>query len=113
MVATADFRAGAMGAAAEQGFLAATDLADHLVREGWPFRRAHEAVGALVRACTERGVGLRDASPDDMVAAGLGEISAPDLTALASVEGKDVPGGTARARVTEQIDDISRRVEAW
>ncbi len=113
MVATADFRAGAMGAAAEEGFLAATDLADHLVREGWPFRRAHEAVGALVRACTERGVGLRDASPDDMVAAGLGEISAPDLTALASVEGKDVPGGTARARVTEQIDDISRRVEAW
>ena len=48
MVATADFRADAMTAAAGEGFLAATDLADHLVRLGWPFRRAHEAVGALV-----------------------------------------------------------------
>ena len=37
------------------GFLAATDLADHLVRLGWPFRRAHEAVGRLVRACLEAG----------------------------------------------------------
>ena len=34
---------------AEGGFLAATDLADHLVSAGWPFRRAHEAVGRLVR----------------------------------------------------------------
>lgn len=113
MVATADFRADVMGAAADAGFLAATDLADHLVREGWPFRRAHEAVGALVTHCAARGVGLADATPADLVAAGLEGVSIPDLTALASVEGKDVPGGTARARVVTQIDDIAQRVEAW
>ena len=113
MVATADFRADAMNAAAEEGFLAATDLADHLVREGWPFRRAHEAVGALVRVCSDRGVGLAGASPDDLAAAGLGDITVPDLTALASVEAKDVPGGTARQRVLDQIDLIDQRVAGW
>jgi argininosuccinate lyase len=113
MVATAGFRVDVMARAADEGFLAATDLADHLVREGWPFRRAHEAVGALVRACAERGVGLSAASDADLVAAGLGGVAIPDLTAHASVEAKDVPGGTARARVMAQLDEIDQRVEAW
>jgi argininosuccinate lyase len=113
MVATADFRGDVMTAAADEGFLAATDLADHLVRQGWPFRRAHEAVGALVRVCGERGVGLADASAADLAAAGLEGVEVPDLTAAASVETKDVPGGTARARVQAQLDDIAKRVAAW
>ncbi|MFM8828472.1 MAG: argininosuccinate lyase, partial [Actinomycetota bacterium] len=113
MVATARFDADAMAAAADEGFLAATDLADALVRQGWPFRKAHEAVGALVRACADRGVGLADATPDDLAAAGLQGVDLPDLTAEASVEGKDVPGGTARARVLEQLAQIEQRVEAW
>lgn len=113
MVATAGFRVDVMARASDEGFLAATDLADHLVREGWPFRRAHEAVGALVRACAERGVGLSAASDADVVAAGLGGVVIPDLTAHASVEAKDVPGGTARARVMAQLDEIDQRVEAW
>ena len=113
MVATADFRADAMTRAAGEGFLAATDLADHLVRQGWPFRKAHEAVGALVRVCGDRGVGLADASAADLAAAGLEGIHVPELTALASVETKDVPGGTARARVQQQLDEIAKRVAAW
>ena len=113
MVATADFRADAMTRAAGEGFLAATDLADHLVRQGWPFRKAHEAVGALVRVCGERGVGLADVSAADLAAAGLEGVDVPELTAIASVETKDVPGGTARARVQAQLDDIAKRVAAW
>jgi len=113
MVGTATFRAEVMNAAADEGFLAATDLADHLVREGWPFRRAHEAVGALVRACSERGTGLTGATPEDLAAAGLGDVAIPDLGARASVEAKDVPGGTARARVLAQADAIEQRVAAW
>ncbi len=113
MVATAVFRADAMNSAAEEGFLAATDLADHLVGEGWPFRRAHEAVGALVRALADRGAGLADATAEDLAAAGLGGLALPDLTALASVESKDVPGGTARAQVLAQISLIERRVAGW
>lgn len=113
MVETAAFRADVMNAAAGEGFLAATDLADHLVREGWPFRRAHEAVGSLVRVCSERGVGLADATPDDLAQAGLSDVGVPDLSALASVEAKDVPGGTARRRVLEQLDAIDQRVAGW
>ncbi len=113
MVATAQFQADAMTAAAGEGFLAATDLADHLVREGWPFRRAHEAVGGLVRACSARGVGLTAATPDDLEAAGLQGFALPNLTAEASVEAKDVPGGTARARVAAQLEDAAERVAAW
>ena len=113
MVATAEFRVDAMTAAAGEGFLAATDLADYLVREGLPFRSAHEAVGALVRACSERGVGLTEASPEDLAAAGLSGVVLPSLTAEASVEAKDVPGGTARARVVAQLEDATARVSGW
>ena len=113
MVQTTTFRAEVMNAAADEGFLAATDLADHLVREGWPFRRAHEAVGALVRACSERGTGLVGATPEDLAAAGLGDVAIPDLGARASVEAKDVPGGTARERVLAQADVIEQRVADW
>jgi argininosuccinate lyase len=113
MIATASFRADRMGAAASGGFLAATDLADHLVRLGWPFRRAHEAVGRLVRACLEAGVGLEDAGEREIAAAGLEGVDLPELTAEASVETKAVPGGTARAAVLDELDEARAAVSSW
>ena len=50
MIAGARFRADRMTAATEGGVLAATDLADHLVRLGWPFRRALEAPAPAIGA---------------------------------------------------------------
>jgi len=41
-------------------FLMATELADYLVRKGLPFRKAHAAVGGLVRQCVDKRVRLRD-----------------------------------------------------
>jgi argininosuccinate lyase len=113
MVAGARFRADRMAAASSGGFLAATDLADHLVTLGWPFRRAHEAVGRLVRACLDRGVGLEDATPEDVAAAGLEGVAMPALTAEASVEAKRAAGGTARAAVTDQLAAARARVASW
>lgn len=113
MIAGARFRQDRMAAAVTGGFLAATDLADHLVRLGWPFRRAHEAVGRLVRACLERGVGLEDAGPAEIAAAGLEGVELPPLTAEASVEAKAAPGGTARAAVVAQLEQARLRVAAW
>jgi argininosuccinate lyase len=113
MVGTAAFRRERMAEAVGGGFLAATDLADHLVREGWPFRRAHEAVGRLVRACLDAGVGLEDAGPAEIAAAGLEGVGLPELSAEASVETKAVPGGTALAPVLEQLDAARAAVEAW
>ena len=113
MIAGARFREDRMAAAVSGGFLAATDLADHLVRLGWPFRRAHEAVGRLVRACLERGVGLEEAGPDEISGAGLEGVALPPLTAEASVEAKAASGGTARAAVVEQMAAARARVAAW
>ncbi len=49
MIATATFMADRMQAAADAEVMAATDLAEHLVRAGTPFREAHAIVGQLVR----------------------------------------------------------------
>jgi argininosuccinate lyase len=102
-----------MRAACENGAMAATDLADHLVRLGWPFRSAHEAVGKLVRAVIDRGVGLDAATPEEIGAAGLGDVALPDLTVEASVEAKAVPGGTARDMVLAQLDAARAEVDGW
>ena len=113
MVATLTVREDRMAAAAEGGFLAATDLADHLVRLGWPFRRAHEAVGRLVRACIDEDIGLAEAGPAQLAAAGLGDVRVPPLTAEASVEAKAATGGTARAAVLDQLEAAQGLVAAW
>jgi argininosuccinate lyase len=113
MLAEARFCVDRMAAACADGYLGATDLADHLVRAGWPFRRAHEAVGALVQACLARGVGLTQASAEDIAAAGLADIDMPDLRATASVEAKISFGGTARARVVEQLSAARVEVDGW
>ncbi|HMM49710.1 MAG TPA: argininosuccinate lyase [Miltoncostaeaceae bacterium] len=113
MILGATFRVERMAQAADDGFLAATDLADHLVRSGAPFRRAHEQVGGLVRICLERGIGLPQAGPDEFRAAGLDPDDVPELTAWASAETKDVPGGTARARVVEQLVAATVMVADW
>ncbi len=113
MLAEARFRSDRMAAACADGYLAATDLADHLVRAGWPFRRAHEAVGILVRTCLARGVGLADAGPAEIAQAGLADLELPALTAHASVEAKVSYGGTARARVAEQLAAARAEVSRW
>src|SRR3546814_17677711 len=67
MIATLRFDTARMAASAPEGYSLATDVADWLVRQGVPFRDAHEVSGALVRACGERGIGLEDAS-DELLA---------------------------------------------
>ncbi|MBI0583936.1 MAG: argininosuccinate lyase [Methanomassiliicoccus sp.] len=66
MISTAKFNRARMLAATRDGFLNATDLADYLVVKGLPFRRAHEAVGAAVRYCIERGKRLEELSLEEL-----------------------------------------------
>ena len=81
----------------------ATDLADALVRRGVPFREAHGVVGKLVRRAEEKGVAFDALSAADRAEAHplLAGLDAP--SADASVEARDLPGGTARAAVLEQL----------
>jgi argininosuccinate lyase len=89
--------------------LLATDLADILVRGGVPFREAHDHVGTLVRMAEERGVPLNELGDDTFgrvhPALGGGRARAA-FDWEASVEARDVPGGTSRRRVEEQIADL-------
>ncbi|WP_422632012.1 argininosuccinate lyase [Pseudokineococcus basanitobsidens] len=105
MVATLRFRTGRMAELAPQGFSLATDVADWLVREGVPFREAHEVAGACVRRCEERGVELVDLTDADL--AGISPRLSPAVRDVLTVEGsiasRDGAGGTAPVRVAEQL----------
>src|SRR6185436_56090 len=53
-------KAEAMERAALRGYATATDLADHLVKKGVPFRDAHEAVARAVKQAIGEGVDLSE-----------------------------------------------------
>jgi argininosuccinate lyase len=114
MVATMVFDTGRLASLAPQGFSLATDIAEWLVREGVPFRVAHEVAGACVRACEERGIELWDLSDADL--AGISEHLTPGVRDVLSVEGslasRDSRGGTAPDRVAEQRDRLLAAVSA-
>jgi argininosuccinate lyase len=114
MVATLRFDTARMAELAPEGFSLATDVADWLVREGVPFREAHEISGALVRACEQRGIRLEEA-PDALLA----EVSAhltPDVRDMLTIEGSVASragrGGTAPVRVAEQRGELVARAQS-
>jgi argininosuccinate lyase len=118
MVATLTFDTDRMAELAPQGFSLATDVAEWLVRQGVPFRVAHEVAGACVRRCEQLGVEL-----DQLTDAQLAEIDehlTPDvrevLTVAGSVASRDSRGGTAPDRVRDQLAELRAVVadhRAW
>ncbi len=60
MVSTMKINKENMAAAAEGGFINATDAADYLAEHGVPFREAHAVVGSLVLYCEREGKALKD-----------------------------------------------------
>jgi len=118
MVATLTFDTDRMAELAPQGFSLATDVAEWLVREGVPFRVAHEVAGACVRRCEELGVELDELTDEQLAAIdvhltpGVRDV----LTVEGSVASRDARGGTAQVRVAEQLDELRRAVaehRAW
>lgn len=93
--------------------LLATDLADHLVRRGVPFRTSHEVIGALVRTSEERGVPLAGL-PDDVFQEAH-EAFGTDVRGvfdwIRSVDARAVPGGTARTAVEVQLASAASVLE--
>ena len=106
MVATLRFDTERLAALAPQGFSLATDVAEWLVRQGVPFRSAHEVAGACVRACEQRGIELSDLSDADLATVsprltpGVREV----LTVQGSLASRSAYGGTAPVRVAEQLE---------
>jgi len=114
MVATLRFDVDRMASLAPAGFTLATDIAEWLVRQGVPFRVAHEAAGACVRAAESRGVGLEDLTDDEFAA--ISPALTPDVRAVLTVEGsiasRNAQGGTAPERVREQLDALVAKAAA-
>jgi argininosuccinate lyase len=111
---TLSVRVERMRAAADDPMLLATDLAEALVREGVPFREAHEAVGRIVAHCVERKADLRALSHDELrrfhaaFPSGAREL----LSLEAALERRDLPGATARVRVAEALAHAERELAA-
>ncbi len=105
MVDTLTFNTERLESLAPQGFALATDIAEWLVRQGVPFRVAHEVAGACVRECEPRGIELWDLTDEDF--ARISEHLTPEVRSVLSVEGslasRDAAGGTAPVRVREQL----------
>ena len=110
-VATLRVDARRMGEAAGDPMLLATDLAEALVREGVPFREAHEAVGRVVAHCLDKDLDLGSLSAEDLRAFHPAFPSgAAELTSLErALEQRDLPGATARERVARALDAAEQR----
>lgn len=108
-----------MEAALEEGHLTATDLADHLVRGGTPFREAHRQVGEAVQEAERRGCDLTELPTDALEArcpgAG-GEEARAALDPRRSVRARDGHGGPAPERVADGVAaalESARALRSW
>jgi argininosuccinate lyase len=108
MLGSLTFRADRMRAAAGAHYSTATDLADYLVRQGLPFREAHEVVGRAVRHAITRGCELAELSLEELrqFSSRIGSDVYPALTVEASLRARAVLGGTAPEAVRRQLAQV-------
>jgi argininosuccinate lyase len=106
MLKVATFRRERLEAAAADEFLAATDIADLLVRRGVPFRESHAVVAGLVRHALDGGKRLSELTREEL--AQFSDRLDDDYYAVLAngswLESKVSEGGTASARVREQLE---------
>ena len=114
MVATLEFDEARMAELAPEGFSLATDVADWLVRRNVPFREAHETAGRLVQFCEAHRLELDQPTDADYAAIDprlTGEVRSV-LSVAGSIASRGGTGGTAPARVAEQLTALTSAVRA-
>jgi argininosuccinate lyase len=98
--------------AAIDASMLATDLADHLVRKGMPFREAHVVAGKSVRAAAEKGLSLDQLSLSEWQALGPFEADVQQVfDAQQSVENRNAIGGTSPQSVQNQIQIAKTKIK--
>ncbi len=118
MTATLTFKTARMTAMAGAGFSLATDIAEWLVKQGVPFRVAHEAAGECVSLAESSGRELDELTDAEFAA--ISPALTPDvrgvLTVAGSMASRDGIGGTAPIRVAEQLAGLRAMIagdRAW
>jgi argininosuccinate lyase len=103
-----------MQSAASKGFMNAMEAANYLVRQGVPFRRAHEAIGEAVRKAIDKGCEL-----DGLTMEELKEIRPEfnggfyqSLQLASGLSHHDVPGGTAPNRVRQALVAAKEKLQS-
>jgi len=113
LVGTLVFDAERLADLAPRGHALATDVAEWLVKQGVPFRQAHEVTGQLVQAAETVGLELWELTDGQLAA--VSPSLTPELrsvlTVTAALSGRDGLGGTAPARVKEQLAALLERAE--
>ena len=114
MIETSKFDRERMARSAPVGFALATEIADWLVREGMPFRNAHEVAGQCVRFCESKGIELHEISEPDLAAIDplLTTKMREVLTVESAVASRTSFGGTAPVRVREQLARLAQAIES-
>src|SRR5690348_6694739 len=105
MLSGITFRRDRLADAAYDEMIAATDVADLLVRRGVPFRQSHGIVAGLVRSAVSSGRSLSELSREELAehSEALDDEYYEVLSARSWLESKVSEGGTALARVREQL----------
>lgn len=118
LVATLEFHEDRMRELAPRGYTLATDLAEWMVRQGVPFREAHEASGACVRIAEARGVDLIDLTDEEL--ASVDKRLTPEVRTVLTIDGavasRSTHGGTAGVRVAEQrerVEELNAEYKKW
>ena len=107
LLRTAAFDEDRMAAAADDPYLAATDLAEVLVRQGVPFRRAHERIAGAVRAAL-----AGEGNFADLAVAEVGPEAREVLRPGGTLARRTSPGGGGAAAVAVQRERFADRVAA-
>jgi argininosuccinate lyase len=111
MLESTTFKPDVMERAAGGGFALATDIADYLVKQGMPFREAHEIVGSVVGYCAAEGKDFPDLTEAEwqrfspVLAEGR-----PPLTPRDAIEARNVLGGTGDRVVQEAREAFDSRL---
>lgn len=105
MLEKTEFRTDQIGKQFTKGFLNATDIAEHFVKQGIPFREAHSIVGQMVKACEHRKCDFEDLSDEvlQQIDKRISKASLGDISIKACVDARVSYGGTAPTEVKRQI----------
>lgn len=113
MIKSANYKPLSIEQLGKEGYLTATDMADYLVLKGIPFRNAHEITGKAVALCIGKDIAL-----DQLPFKELKKISKrfdkdiyEYISVQASVQRKDVHGGTSKKQVLKQIARLQKKLD--